>query len=352
MKFKPIFLLYILAALSNSYSLPRFEVYWESQFSYKYNDDEAHNPWYIDLDAIAVGPVGDFVGPNVVTIHAADYCVEGCQENYPDEFCSKYPPEGIPAKPRTVDDWGTKFNLTSHMMEKGIAKIHELGGKVNLAYGGQYQEEKRYGISAQDGGGSKYIWEGKVSADHLANRIAKNIADWDLDGVDFYFDGPTEGQFWNPPGSECCVNPGNSALYHLAVIKTLRKILPKEKTISYTTTHDVSFSCDDLLSCSTIMNTVIMAGHHYLDWISFKASSAFDDKTLDDMEELGIPLSKVGAVLYPINRVEWPSDEELVQWTDKIKARGLAGLSVFSINKENNLFFGKFVTKVAELLYL
>ena len=53
-------------------------------------------------------------------IHAADYCTNGCQENYPDEFCSKYPPEGIPAKPRTIDDWGTNFNITSNMMQKGM----------------------------------------------------------------------------------------------------------------------------------------------------------------------------------------------------------------------------------------
>ena len=82
-------------------------------------------------------------------------------------------------------------------MISGIAKIHELGGKVNLAYGGQYREEPRRGISAENGGGSQYIPEGRVSADKLAKRIAKNIADWDLDGVDFYFDGPTESQFWS-----------------------------------------------------------------------------------------------------------------------------------------------------------
>ena len=48
----------------------------------------------------------------MVTVMGADFCVEGadiyvkqlfflvegCQENYPDEFCSKYPPEGIPVK--------------------------------------------------------------------------------------------------------------------------------------------------------------------------------------------------------------------------------------------------------------
>ena len=103
------------------YSLPRFEVYWESQNSFLYNDDEQHNPWYIDLDAIDAGAPGYFGGPNEVTIHAADFCTTGCQEKYADEFCSQYPPEGIPAKPRTIDDWGTKFNITANMMKKGTA---------------------------------------------------------------------------------------------------------------------------------------------------------------------------------------------------------------------------------------
>ena len=72
------------------------------------------------------------------------------------------------------------------------------------------------------------------------------------------------------------------------------------------------------------------------------------------MENLGIPLSKVGAVLYPeiLGEWIWPSDEQLFWWTGKIRERGLAGLSLFSINKENSQFFGKFVTKVSELLYL
>ena len=61
----------------------------------------------------------------MVTIHAADFCTVGCQENYPDEYCSQYPPEGIPARPRTVDDWGTKFNITANMMKRGqIIYLH------------------------------------------------------------------------------------------------------------------------------------------------------------------------------------------------------------------------------------
>ena len=153
-----------------------------------------------------------------MTIHAADYCTTGCQENYPDEFCDQYPPEGIPAKPRTINDWGTNFNITANMIKDGIDKIHKLGGKVNLAYGGQYQGMK-YGISAEDGGGSRNIYEDYLQADYLAQRIAKNVMDWNLDGVDFFFSGPHEGQFWTPEGSGCCINPGNSATYHFSVIK-------------------------------------------------------------------------------------------------------------------------------------
>ena len=33
-----------------------------------------------------------------MTIGFADTCVQYCQEDYSDEFCSKYPPEGVPAR--------------------------------------------------------------------------------------------------------------------------------------------------------------------------------------------------------------------------------------------------------------
>merc|ERR1719495_2644938 len=155
-------LLFLL--LPDQYSaLPRLEVYWDSTDSYSYTGAEA--PWYINLDEII------YPGPMVVTILWADFCTVGCQENYPDEFCRKYPPEGIPALPRTVEDWGTKFNITANIMERGIDKIHKLNGKVNLAYGG------RHGISAENGGGSRHIAEDRVSAYALAQRIANNVFD-------------------------------------------------------------------------------------------------------------------------------------------------------------------------------
>ena len=64
----------------------------------------------------------------------------------------------------------------------GIEKIHQLGGKVNLAYGGQYQGvqyqasySQKFGISSENGGGSRNTDEDRASADHLAQRIAKSV---------------------------------------------------------------------------------------------------------------------------------------------------------------------------------
>ena len=38
-------------------------------------------------------------------------------------------------RPRSIEDWGTKFNITSEMMMKGIAELKARGTKVHLSYG-------------------------------------------------------------------------------------------------------------------------------------------------------------------------------------------------------------------------
>ena len=50
--------------------------------------------------------------------------------------------------------------------------------------------------------------------------------------------------------------------------------------------------------------------------------------------------------------VEDPTVEDVTAAAKKIKERGLAGLSLFSINEENNRFRGEFAKTVAELPYL
>ena len=209
-------LLLSLLAPRLALALPGFEVYWESQGSYSNNDDESHNPWNIDLRAVDAGAPGYVGGPNVVTIHAADYCTGyHCQESYPDEFCSKYPPEGIPARPGSVEDWGTKFNITANMMAEGIEKIHAAGGKVNLAYGGWFPEEP---YDAQPGISADGDYEDTRTASSLVARIVKNVGDWNLDGVDFIFAGAQEGCVFSPwSGSDNqahCNRAGNNVFFH------------------------------------------------------------------------------------------------------------------------------------------
>ena len=112
---KRALILYLLPTLS--VALPRFEVHWESEKGYE-DVDPLVSPWHIRLGLlkqtlsipiqtsprsgdIDVGPPGYLGGPSVVTIDSADYCVDSCQESWPDEFCSKYPPEGVPTAQQT-----------------------------------------------------------------------------------------------------------------------------------------------------------------------------------------------------------------------------------------------------------
>ena len=119
--------------------------------------------------------------------------------------------------------------------------------------------------------------------------------------------------------------------------------------------HDHCQANDNEAPCTvaTLMETVIAACHPFLDSFSFKAVKALDYQNLDAMEGLGIPLSKLGAVFVNEGLEEvLPSTEEMEAAVMIIKERVLSGLSVFSINQENNVFRGAWARIVAELLYL
>ena len=132
MKFGEVLL---MGAFENwNYSL-RFEAFWESWASYMYPDDKPHNPWYLDLGQLHNHWASQHIWRTtrwhqlwrrrlhwgskrghcygrrllcgrwryILILLLLILCdifllVEGCQEDYPDEFCSKYPPEGIPNK--------------------------------------------------------------------------------------------------------------------------------------------------------------------------------------------------------------------------------------------------------------
>merc|ERR1711892_720468 len=306
--------------------LPRFQAYWESQLSYLYNDDELNNPWHIDLGNINVGPLGYLGGPSVVTIDSADYCVSSCQEQFTYEFCSKYPPEGVPNRPRAVDDWGVMYNITANMITEGVRSIHERGGKVILAYGGTLI---RTGITAMGGSGDGYFaGESGIYASQLARRISQNIEDWDLDGVDFFFAGNDDPQGFS--------SPGYNAGYHMDVITKVRGLVDPSKTFSYSTIRQPFTN-----GLGNHEVAVIAACHPYLDFINLNTyNSVLSYEVIAQLEMYGVPLSKVGIVLRGL-----PEMDKVNNIASQVKELGMSGINLFSINKENEKFRGEFAKR-------
>jgi len=341
--------------LGEASAQPRFEAFWESWASYMYPDDKPHNPWYLDLGDINSGGAGFIGGPNVVTVMGADFCVEGCQEDYPDEFCSKYPPEGIPNKPRSVDDWGTKFNITSEVLTRGIAEIQERGGKVILSYG-------MNGITAQNGGGDRYLEEIPLNARKFAARVKKNVEDWNFDGVDFFDNDYDNGQYWDDSCPGSCQDeinapyhrwnePGHSVVYHSLVIRAVREALGPTKTISYTKLRPYISDGLDV----GVPNAVIAATHPFLDFITVGATYYTENRRLtrEELQAFGIPMSKVGFLIDTVRQSQyWPTNPEVEDVINEVKAYGMAGVGLSNINMENNAMHGNFARMVAELLYL
>jgi len=329
-----LLLLSIVTPITVVTPLPWFSVYWESQDSYMYNDDEQHNPWYIDLGDIHAGLPGNTAGPSTVHIAFADTCVSACQESYPDEFCSRYPPEGIPAKPRSVDDWGTKFNITSNMLARDIPRLKAKGVKINLSYG-------RDGLKPYSGGGINEAFEGVQHADELARRMKENAKEWDLDGIDIFTLGTYTAGF---------SYFGYNAGFHSRVIKSLRSELPPEKTISYTIWMD---PCTQWMDPWHPMDDVIAATHKYLDFIYIRLLPENEECVLNRLiNDLGVPASKIGWLMEIEDWMAEEIEEETMLFlTNSVRERGLHGLSLFSVNKENNRYYGQFLEATAQELY-
>ena len=86
-------------------------------------------------------------------------------------------------------------------------------------------------------------------------------------------------------------------------------------------------------------------------FLFLKASSAFDDDNLWWLTWHGIPYSKIVG-LVGVEYGDGPSEDQIVEWTDKIKDLGLGGLKLNSINRENMFFSGQYVKMIAYHLYL
>ena len=228
------------------------------------------------------------------------------------------------SRPRTVNDWGTKFNITSQMMTKGIAALKAKGTNMNLSYG-------KYGLRAMKGGGQEYTAECVFWAQSLARRMAQNVEDWNLDGVDVFVIG----------GFERSLEGVNSA-FHYHVFKHLRLLLPAEKTISYSI---FSFNED-----YEPMETVIAAAHKYMDYINIHYVPDQEDEILHLLtSNIGVPASKIGWMMSLAEDSQ--NMENIVSMINSIKEKGLRGLSFFSVNQENTYNRGELLKQIAENLY-
>ena len=143
----------------------------------------------------------------------------------------------------------------------------------------------RSGIGAQAGGGEYWSGLTERSAKHLAERIQRNLEDWDLDGVDFYYMDSTPAAIWS--GSH--QDPGTSGAYALAVLMNLRRLVGNTKTITYSTSR---FSASGYLYYTQM--AIIATIHPYLDVINLDTYGALSQDQLADLELHNIPLSKIG----------------------------------------------------------
>ena len=222
-----------------------------------------------------------------------------------DQFC----------RPRRNDDWGTKFNITSSMMTKGIAALKAEGAKVHLSCSGLYPTR---------GGGVEDAGQDYTHAEVLAQRMVRNVEEWGLDGVDIYIRGTFQGNFES-------TYIGNVGFQHY-VLKNLRQLLPPEKTISYTILHQPSSGR------WYPMEQVISIAHQYIDVINVIYDyGGYGDTVLDKLtEELGVPAHKIGWLMTMDSYGH--TEDDMLNMVSSIKQKGLRGLSLFT-NKKKSFYF-------------
>merc|ERR1712110_361503 len=165
------------------------------------------------------------------------------------------------------------------------------------------------------GGGGYYAGETRYHGEHLAERIHKNIVEWNLDGVDFYHLAIKPGNH----DSGSFQNPGTNVAYAATVLRHLRGLVGNTKTISYSTLNSTHDDPDI---------PIISAIHPYLDFITLSLSEPLSEEMLIEFDFLGLPLNKIGIMM---GWGEFPSSD--------------------SINMENQSFRGELAQTVAEALY-
>jgi len=136
-------------------------------------------------------------------------------------------------------------------------------------------------------------------------------------------------------------DPGTSGAYALAVLMNLRRLVGNTKTITYSTSR---FSASGYLYYTQM--AIIATIHPHLDVINLDTYGALSQDQLADLELHNIPLSKIGLLT---TRMTMDLIGPIV---DQVKDLGMAGVTLFSINSENEEYRGELARRVAEELYL
>jgi hypothetical protein len=179
-----------------------------------------------------------------------------------------------------------------------------------------------------------------MAARSLADRICNNTLEWNLDGVDFFFAGhsPNDEGDWNG-------GHGVDPRFHKLVIQSVRQICGDSKTISYSTIRQ-PFSGENW-SDHIDDEDIIMAIHPWVDYITIGSWGPLGDAQIERIKFLGIPMDKLGLMIKG-----YGSLAPAKQAVDQVKEMGMAGVTLWSINKENEYYQGELARRVAEWLYL
>ena len=218
--------------------------------------------------------------------------------------------------------------MTSNMLTAGIPILKAKGAKVHLSFGMD-------GLVPYSGGGENPGTDNVHQARALATRMAKNVEDWDLDGVDIFTWGQWEAWF---------DKFGQSAAFHYFVFKFLREELPPQKTISYTIQKTQARTAE--ISPWHPMTVTIAAAHQYMDYINIGEGGGNKIDLL--IKELGVPAYKIGLL---INYDREMDLQGIDYYVSVLKEHGYRGLSFFSVNKEHNEYRGEFLKYIAQIMY-
>jgi len=252
---------------------PHVETYWESW-------EEGKEDFASNLIDVPVSPIGSPYGVNVINIAFA------LPNATRDDYTCRSDPTCI-----TAGYYGNKT-----LLHQAVKRIHEHGGLVKLAIGGDAYGNPGEGLLLTDV--DNFVW-----------RISQVVNEYHLDGVDLTQ--VRDCGSW----SDCGLVD-----IQLAIIEQLRRELPS-KILSYTFPWGAN---------SLLHKPVISRGHQYLDYITGFRGSAY---LMEEIKQLGVPTSKI---VWGIQIARDCYMSKVMEAAHFVKSEFYGGVMTWSINSDTN----------------